>query len=1043
MNNTLPSIQSVGHRGFLRWMTAGVAALLLSVTSSVLAQQTGSVSGQVVDSSTGKYLEGAEVGINGTELHTTTERDGKFTLRNVPEGAQKVTVNYPGLETNESSVEVKAGQGVDVAVKMASSEVITLGEFKVEGTKEGMAQAVALQKVSIESKLIAANDQFGTISEGNIGEYLKFLPGVGIVYNSNDARGIALRGMRSQFTTVAVDGTPMASASSSADSRRFETEQVSATNVEKNEIIKTMTADMPANSTGGYVNMVTKSAFDRQDAQRLEYRFYLTSPSTHTSLSADEGMWGKGKHYSIRPNFNVNFAKRVSEKFGFNINYQTAEIYHDSPRTSYVWLASGAAGSGTGSGGAAPTVADPNLNTYTQTNEQKLTHREALASKIDYKISDSTSLTFSGQWNWYDLTFQQRANVFNFGTTATGGLNNVPGADVSTASGSNRSIQILPSQRNKYVTGLHFNTTLSHEFSDKSKAWITGYWSQADGKYRDTTKGYVANAAANYTKTNPIFTVSNVLSAPKHPGVDFNNGTTMADILDLSNYTFQTTGTNLRSRPESALDTKDGVQAHYKYSFDTSIPVSVQTGASYDKVGRTIRRQEFRSGTTLSPALSGGAMLDAIGSDYVFDYGYNYGSGRVLDLYKVYNKYGSLLGTADNLWSDSYRRFDEDNSAVYARVDATFLKDLLVVAGVRWEKRNIDAFSVNKTLAKTSYSAPLSIPTMTYDNFYPSVSVRYTPNRNWVVRAGASRTVGDPDYSEVLPTYTAADNAGLDNAVFTAPDKSLKPYYVNNFDVSVEYYFSKSGVLGGSLFRKNVGGFIISKPVTVWQTGLAPTINAQGVVTNPGAIALTDEAQAMLASYGISDPLAAANALQNTSAIIKKINGAGSSVEGIELWYNQNLTFLPKPFDALNLQTNLSFSKIKGDNLDTEYAQYGDAVTKAVNVQLSYRWRKVGVSVSTNWTGEVLFTVGSLAVTSKGVTTNYLNTYKAPESKTKVAVDYAFSQKYNAFFEIDNIGYQRRDFYKGYQPDTTQYQLPANSYIYGDPVYRVGIKGAF
>jgi TonB-dependent receptor len=1016
-------------------MIAGVAALLLSATSSVFAQQTGTVNGQVVDNSTGKYLEGAEVSVNGTELRTTTERDGKFTLRNVPEGTHKITVNYTGLETNESSVDVKAGQTIDIPVKMASQEIITLGEFKVEGTKEGMAQAVALQKVSIESKLIAANDQFGTISEGNIGEYLKFLPGVGIVYNSNDARGIALRGMRSQFTTVAVDGTPMASASSSADSRRFETEQVSATNVEKNEIIKTMTADMPANSTGGYVNMVTKSAFDRQDEQRLEYRFYLTAPSTRTKFSAESGTWGKGKHYPFRPNFNVNFAKRVSEKFGFNINYQTAEIYHDSPRTQYTWLASGAAGSGAGAGGAAPTVADPNLNAYTQTNEQKLTHREALASKIDYNISDSTKLTFSGQWNWYDLTFQQRANVFNFGTTATGGLNNPDGANVSVASGNaaNRSIQILPSQRNKYVTGVHFNTTLSHEFSDKSKAWITGYWSQADGKYRDTTKGYVANAAANYTKTNPIFTVSNVLSSPKHPGVDFNDGTTMAQVLDLANYTLQTTGTNLRSRPESALDTKDGVQAHYKYSFDTAIPISVQTGAAYDIVGRTIRRQEFR-GSALAPALTGGALVDSLGSDYAFNYGYNYGTGRVLDLYKTYEKYGSLLGSANNLWSDSYRRFDEDNTAVYARADATFMKNLLLVGGVRWEKRNIDALAVNKTLAAGSYSAPLST-NVKYDNYYPSVSLRYSPTRNWVIRAGASRTVGDPDYSEVLPTYTAADNAALNNAVFTAPDKNLKPYYVNNYDLSVEYYFNKSGVLGGSIFRKNVSGFIISQTINAWTT--VPVISASGAVITPGV--LTPEAADMAASYGYPDALTVSQALQNTGSIIKKTNGAGSTVQGFELWYNQNLTFLPKPFDALNLQTNVSISNIKGDTLDTKYAQYVDAVTKAVNVQLSYRWRKVSVSVSTNWTGEVLGTVASL--TAGG--TNLLNTYKAPESKTKVAINYAYSQRYNAFFEIDNIGYQRRDFFRGYQSDTTQYELPSASYIYGDPVFRVGIKGAF
>jgi TonB-dependent receptor len=989
-------------------MTAGIAALLLSVTS-VYAQQVGTVSGQVVDNSTGKYLEGAEVSVN--DLRTTTERDGKFTLRNVPEGAQKLVVNYPGLDTNETSVDVKAGQTADVAVKMMTQEIITLGEFKVEGTKEGMAQAVALQKVSIESKLIAANDQFGTISEGNIGEYLKFLPGVGIVYNSNDARGIALRGMRSQFTTVAVDGTPMASASSSADSRRFETEQVSATNVEKNEIIKTMSADMPANSTGGYVNMVTKSAFDRQDAQRFEYRVYLTAPSTAASFSKQSGKWGNGDQYTVRPNFNVNFAKRVNEKFGFNINYQFAEVYHDSPRTSFAWLPYQP--SGTTVVGNALSVADPTLQTYTQTNEQKLTHREALASKIDYKISDSTTLTFSGQWNWYDLTFQQRANIYNFGTA--GVITNLPGIESSQASTSGRSIQTSPSQRNKYVTGLHFNTTLTHEFSDTSKAWLTAYWSQADGKYRDTTKGYVANVAANYTTTNPIFTVNNVQNNPDHPWVGFNDGTTMSQVLDIRNYTLQN-GTNMRSRPESALDTKDGVQAHYKYSLNTSIPVTLQTGAAFDEVGRTIRRQEFRAGsfTTALPALTGQALANNLGSDYIYDYGFDYGQGQVLDLYKTYQQYGSLLGNSNTTWSDNYRRFEESNIAGYVRADATFMKNLLVVGGIRWEKREIDGTANNKALAKGSYSKTVS-NNITYDNWYPSISVRYTPTRSWVVRAGASRTVGDPDYSEIIPNFTAASNATLSDATLTAPGADLKPYYVNNYDISVEYYFSKSGVIGGSIYRKDVDGFIINKTVA--------RDSAEG--------------QQMLAENGLTNA-----DFENTAAnstLTKKVNGLGSRITGFEIWYNQNLTFLPKPFDGLNFQTNFSCSDIDGDDLATTYAQYTDAVVKAINAQLSYRWRKLSILVSTNWTDEVLGSVAS--VSAGGI--NYFNTYKAPEIKTKIAINYSFNQHYNAFFEIDNIGYKRQDNFKAYRPEDVGIQYRSNYYVYGDPVVRLGVKGAF
>jgi TonB-dependent receptor len=1020
--------------------------LLLSLSSAAIAQQTGIVTGQVVDSSTGKYLEGAEINISGTEIRTTTERDGRFSLRNVPAGPQKITVNYPGLDTNESVVEVKDGQSVDLRIKLTTQEVITLGEFKVEGTKEGMAQAIQLQKVAIESKIIAANDQFGNISEGNIGEYLKFLPGVGIVYNSNDARGVALRGLRSQFTTIDVDGTPMASTSSMADSRRFETEQVSANSIEKNEIVKTITADMPANSTGGYINMVTKSAFDRQDPQRLDYKFYLTAPSTRLSLSPQDGMWGKGSHYAVRPNLNLNFAKRINDRVGLNINYSLSEIYHDSPRTAYTWninnqgLMSTVAPSGPTpvviggvtyqSYGNRTTVDDPALVTYNMNNEQKLTHRESLAGKIDYIISDSTKLTFSGQWNWYDLTFRQRGVLFNLGAT-TAGLTNLAGstqnaansaASTVAANGSvgttaGRSIQVNDNQRNKYVTGYHFNSTLSHQFNDRSKAWLVGYWSQADGKYRDNTKGYFSQGVAQYTGgvvggSIPQYVVDNVLDSPKHPSVLINGGATpFSSTFDRNAYALLGAGL-MRLQPFNALDTKTGFNTHYRYSFDTAVPIAIQTGAAYDKTGRNIRRIGLFSGNIPYTSPVDAGVLE----DKPFDYGFDFGKGNAIDLYKLYDKYQDLLASG-RVNNNNWRRFDEDNIAGYVRADATVLKDLLLVGGVRWEERTITGKAAN-------YATPagrLLTADLKYSKLYPSLTLRYTPNRNWVVRAGVSRTVGDPDYSEIVPDFTAATTPAATDAVLSAPSKDLKPYYVTNYDASVEYYFQKTGVVGGSIFRKNVNGFIINRIVPLIDPLMVKAIADYAI--NPADFGLT------------------------TTGTIR-VNGAGSTLNGLELWYNQNLSFLPKPFDGLNVQVNYTWVDIDADDLDTLYAQYTDAVTRAINFRFSYRWRKLQTAISTNWTGETLTTAAANTITitnpdGSRSAINVLNMYKAPEIKTKFEVSYSFSQKYTAFFEIDNIGYRRKEYYKNGQALDKGYKLPATEYVYGDPVLRLGVKGAF
>jgi len=184
-------------------------------------------------------------------------------------------------------------------VKLGSGDTITLTEFKVAGAKEGMAQAVALQKVAINSKIVAAGDQYGDIAEGNAAEYLKFLPGVGVDYNANDARAITLRGLSTGFTNVTEDGNPMASASSGNLTRRFEFEQVAINNVSAVEVVKTLTPEYPASSTGGIVNFITKSGFDHEGSE-LTYRVYFQGMNDDLTLNKTEG-WGQEKTRKILP----------------------------------------------------------------------------------------------------------------------------------------------------------------------------------------------------------------------------------------------------------------------------------------------------------------------------------------------------------------------------------------------------------------------------------------------------------------------------------------------------------------------------------------------------------------------------------------------------------------------------------------------------------------------------------------------------------------------------------------------------------------------
>src|SRR5262245_29885773 len=95
----------------IRWTRSALVVLSLAATT-VAAQQptasTGTVVGQVMSASR-EPLVGAEVSIVGTTIRAGVNAEGRFTLRNVPVGAQSVRARLLGFAPKEQAVTVTAG----------------------------------------------------------------------------------------------------------------------------------------------------------------------------------------------------------------------------------------------------------------------------------------------------------------------------------------------------------------------------------------------------------------------------------------------------------------------------------------------------------------------------------------------------------------------------------------------------------------------------------------------------------------------------------------------------------------------------------------------------------------------------------------------------------------------------------------------------------------------------------------------------------------------------------------------------------------------
>jgi len=134
---------------------AGGVALLaaLALAAPVSAQQTGTVTGQVLDAQTQRPLTGAQVSVSGTGIGSLSGTDGRFTLSNVPAGEATVRVQFLGYSTAEETVNVPAGQSVSVDFALRVS-ALALDELVVTG----VGQATQRRELATSVSVIGADE---------------------------------------------------------------------------------------------------------------------------------------------------------------------------------------------------------------------------------------------------------------------------------------------------------------------------------------------------------------------------------------------------------------------------------------------------------------------------------------------------------------------------------------------------------------------------------------------------------------------------------------------------------------------------------------------------------------------------------------------------------------------------------------------------------------------------------------------------------------------------------------------------------------------
>ena len=210
-------------------VAALVAALGVS-SREAIAQGTGTITGAVLDATSGVPLSGAQLYIEGTQFNTISNAQGRFLITGVPAGQHLLKVKLIGYDEDQATVVADPARAANVVFRLTQS-VLQLEELVVTGIS-GATQKTKLPFVV--DKVSAGNLPVPSVSAGTAIQGK--VAGAQVVQGSGRpgaAPAILLRGPtsinatgRSQEPLYIVDGVILASGLQDVDANSIESIEV-------------------------------------------------------------------------------------------------------------------------------------------------------------------------------------------------------------------------------------------------------------------------------------------------------------------------------------------------------------------------------------------------------------------------------------------------------------------------------------------------------------------------------------------------------------------------------------------------------------------------------------------------------------------------------------------------------------------------------------------------------------------------------------------------------------------------------------------------